>query len=266
MLERWVFEKQWDLHEADRFPVSAGVHPAQHRLYAHRCLFGRDPAAIIQQDGRKELDIHYFNNAYVLPGLILYILIVGVLAGSYPAFFLSSFRPVKVLKGNLQRGSLNNRLRNGLVVFQFTISIVLIVCTLVVNSQINFMLNKDLGFDKEHVVVIRNARVLGIRSKLLNRRCFGSQHIECFRELQFPRQEAFDGNVHRPVGTTDDRAISISTIVADYDYVQTMGMELEAGRIFSREFGTEQNAYVLNEKAVEMLDLKDPTRCPYYRP
>lgn len=206
----------------------------------------------------KELDIHYFNNIYVLPGLILYILIVGILAGSYPAFFLSSFQPVRVLRGNLQRGTLNNRLRNGLVIFQFTISIVLIVCTLVVNSQINFMLNKDLGFDKEHVVVIRNGRVLGEQADAFKQSLLSNPSVlSASGSFNYPGS-AFDGNVHRPVGTTDDKAISISVMVADYDYVQTMGMELVAGRNFSREFGTEQDAYVLNEKAAKMLGLKNP--------
>ena len=206
----------------------------------------------------KELDIHYFNNIYVLPGLILYILVVGILAGSYPAFFLSSFQPVRVLKGNLQRGTLNNRLRNGLVVFQFTLSIVLIVCTLVVNNQINFMLNKDLGYDKEHVVVIRNGRVLGEQVDAFKQALLTNPSVlSAAGSFNFPGG-AFDGNVHRPVGTSDQRAVSISVIAADYDYVETMGMELVAGRNFSREFGTEQDAYVLNEKAAKMLDLKNP--------
>jgi putative ABC transport system permease protein len=206
----------------------------------------------------RELDIQYFNNAYVLPGLILYILLVGILAGSYPAFFLSSFRPVRVLKGNLQRGTLNNRLRNGLVVFQFAISIVLIVSTLVVNSQINYMLNKDLGFDKEYVVVIRNAIVLGDQVEAFKQSLLALPSVlSTSGSLNFPGG-AFDGNVHRPVGTTDDQATSISMIVADYDYVQTMGMELIAGRNLSREFGNERNSYVLNEKAVRMLGLEKP--------
>ena len=84
----------------------------------------------------QELEIGLFNTAFLLPGLILFALIIGILAGSYPAFFLSSFEPVTALKGKIRKGSLNNRLRNGLVIFQFTIAIVLIVSTVIVSNQI----------------------------------------------------------------------------------------------------------------------------------
>ncbi|MFC2158515.1 ABC transporter permease [Acidobacteriota bacterium] len=206
----------------------------------------------------QELKIGLFSTPFLLPGLILFALTIGILAGSYPALFLSSFQPVTALKGRLRTGSLNNRLRNALVIFQFTIAIVLIVSTVIVSGQIEYMLNKDLGFEKEHVIVIRNGNVLGqqvlaFKQNLLTE----SKVIGASGSFSIPGG-AFDGNVHRQVDTSEDRAVSLSNIFADYDFVQTMGMEVIAGRNFSQEFGTEQNAYILNETAVRLLGLQDP--------
>ena len=120
------------------------------------------------------------------------------------------------------------------------------------------MLNKDLGFDKEHIIVIRNGNVLDQQVQAFKQNLLTeSSVISASGSFSLPGG-AFDGNVHRPVETSEDRAISISNIFADYDFVQTMGMEIIAGRNFSREFGTEQNAYILNETAVRLLDLPDP--------
>jgi len=206
----------------------------------------------------RQLGMSYFQNALVLPGLIGLALVVGILAGSYPAFFLSSFRPVTVLKSQLRRGGSSRFLRNSLVVFQFTVSIVLIVSTLVVNRQIDYMVNKDLGFDKEHVVVIRNAGILGPQFQAFKEELKAIPDvINVSGSLNFPGA-AFDGNVHVEEGAPDDRATSVSMIFADYDYVRTMGMEIAAGRNFAREFSTDVDAYILNQTAVKMLGLKDP--------
>ena len=207
----------------------------------------------------KPLDLGIFFTGFMFLELIGFIVAVGFIAGSYPSLFLSAYAPIAVLKGYFERRKNKSGFRNALVIFQFTISIILLVSTLVVGRQIIYMLNKDLGFDKESVVVIRNAGVLG-------------QELRAFKEelLTFPAvigvsgsanhpSGAFDGNVHRPVGTSDDRAVSMSMVFADYDYVKTMGMKIIAGRNFSEDFSTDQqNTYVLNETAVKMLNLEDP--------
>jgi putative ABC transport system permease protein len=206
----------------------------------------------------QQLAVDYFGDTLILPGLIGLTLLVGFLAGSYPAFFLSSFQPVTVLKRERSRGSANSLFRNGLVIFQFTISIILIIGTLVVNRQIRYMLSKDLGFDKEQVIVIKDAYLLNQQVKAFKQELMTNANvISVSGSFNFPGT-AFDGNTHKPEGTSDDRAVSLSVMVADYDFVKTMGMEIVAGRSFSEEYATDPNAYILNETAVELLGLTDP--------
>src|SRR5450759_5436793 len=109
------------------------------------------------------LVLNLLTNWYTIPVLILFSIVVGILAGSYPAFFLSSFNPYEVLKGSVRNSMKNGRLRRVLVVFQFSVSILLIVCTMVMYKQIKFMLNKDVGFNKEQLIVINRAGALGTK-------------------------------------------------------------------------------------------------------
>ena len=111
------------------------------------------------------LVLNLLTNWYTIPVLLLFAMIVGILSGSYPAFFLSSFNPYEVLKGSIKNSMKNGRLRRVLVVFQFAVSILLIVCTMVMYRQINYMLNKDVGFNKEQLIVIDRADAIGKKMK-----------------------------------------------------------------------------------------------------
>ena len=113
----------------------------------------------------KEIEFGLFSKGWLIPSLLLLVLIVGLLAGSYPAFYLSSFQPVSVLKGKLAAGFKSGWFRSSLVIFQFAISIILIVGTVVIYNQLNFVRNKKLGFDREHVLVIKNTYSLGDQAK-----------------------------------------------------------------------------------------------------
>ena len=106
------------------------------------------------------LTLGLFRNWYTIPGLIIFTVIVGFLSGSYPALFLSSFNPYEVLKGSVRNSQNNGRLRRILVVFQFAVSILLIIGTLIMYRQINYMINKDVGFNKEQVIVINRAEAV----------------------------------------------------------------------------------------------------------
>ena len=122
---------------------------------------------IFDQMADKQLVINGQTFEWLAPSLIVIILVVGFLAGSYPALYLSSFQPIQVLKGKIAAGFKGGFLRSFLVVFQFSISIFLIVGTLVIYNQMNFIHNKDLGFNRDQVLVIKHTDALGNRAKIL---------------------------------------------------------------------------------------------------
>lgn len=204
----------------------------------------------------RQLDIHYFNNLVVIPSLLALGLMVGVISGSYPAFFLSSFKPITALKEMIIRSKGGSWLRNILVIFQFTISIFLIIGTLAVNQQLKFFQNKKLGFDKEQVLAIRNPGALG-------------NNITPFKEALRKYSSVIDvsgsntlpGRSFSNIGFGAegvDKSFTLNLCVCDYDFLKTLKLDLAQGRFFSRDFSTDSHAAVLNEKAVELLGWDDP--------
>jgi len=205
---------------------------------------------------------------WFLPSVLLLGVLVGLLAGSYPAFYLTQFRPVQVLKGRLATGSKNVYLRNSLVVFQFVISIVLIVCTLAVNQQLQFIRNKDLGFNKENVLVLRNAKSLeGNRNTFYNALSNMSE-VKGVSFSDVAPLSGYDGKVFIPAtfsdsaGMTfpDEDALILNSLMVSYDYLPTMGIQLKEGRNYSREVAADTANYtiILNEQAVKKLGLPNP--------
>lgn len=199
----------------------------------------------------------YVRDGRFLAGMVGLALVVGVLAGSYPAFFLAAFRPVAVLKGTSQRGS-NTLLRNGLVVFQFAISIALIVCTGVIFNQMRYMQDKNLGFDQEHIVVIERAWTLrdqreAFRQHLL--RTPSVQHVSFTNNL--PTRLVGD-NAWQREGAPANEVQSLRVIYADDHLLPTLDMELVAGRNFSPELATDSTGVILNEAAVALMGWDDP--------
>ncbi|MDH5383968.1 MAG: ABC transporter permease [Candidatus Aminicenantes bacterium] len=204
----------------------------------------------------RQLEIHYFDNLVAIPSLLALGLIVGVISGSYPAFFLSSFKPITALKGMTIRSKGGSWLRNILVIFQFMISIFLIIGTLAVNQQLKFFQNKKLGFDKEQVLVIRNPGALG-------------NNITPFKEalrkyssiIDVSGSNTLPGKSFSNIGFGAegvDKSFTLNLCVCDYDFLETLKLELAQGRFFSRDFVTDSHAAVLNEKAVELLGWDDP--------
>jgi len=196
-----------------------------------------------------------YGDPLVLPGLAVLVLIVGFLSGIYPSFFLSSFKPVTVLKGNSGIGSSRSLLRNGLVVFQFTISIFLIIGTLVVQKQLDLLQNNKLGFDKEQVLVIKNARSLGnnrnsFKNELLNQSFVSSVSIA----YRLPG-ESHDNWGMRPEGMNET---TLNITETDEDYLQTLKLEMVDGRFFLEDFPSDSVAIILNETAVKLFGWDDP--------
>jgi putative ABC transport system permease protein len=206
-----------------------------------------------------EYGLSLFQHGYEVVFLILLVIIVGVIAGSYPAFYLSAFQPVKVLKGSLGNKSRKTSVRNILVVVQFTISVFLIICTGFVYSQITYVRHKKLGFDKEQLLVIplRGERMKDNAKAIKNE----LRNLPCVAEVsssQFVPGRDMNGMGYIPEGMDEKTPWIIFTNVVDYDYVSTMGMEVVKGRGFSREFATDSNAILINETLAKKLGWEDP--------
>jgi len=180
---------------------------------------------------------------------------VGLIAGSYPAFYLTSFNAVEVMKGKLRGGAKSKGIRSGLVVFQFSISIILIICTGVVFQQLTFMQEKNIGLDKQNVIILKNTRRLGANTQAFKQTLLQESFIEeaSYSNNIFPGVNS--NSVFRIDGTDQDRLLACYW--ADYDQQKVMKFEMAAGRYYSKEFATDSAACILNEAAVKEFGWED---------
>ncbi len=205
----------------------------------------------------KNLSADVLRSGWLLGGIVVLTLGVGVLAGSYPAFYLTSFRPVEVLKGRLKAGAGSSRIRNALVVSQFAISICLIICTWVVYGQLQYARSRNLGLDKENVLVVNNARRLDASLQAFKQtlaRQAPVANVTLAGEL--PATNQVNNTVFRKVGASEDNVFGFFAV--DEDYFATLKMKLVQGRGFSRQFGTDSAAIVINEAAARQLGWAEP--------
>ncbi len=201
-----------------------------------------------------------------LAGLLAFTVIVGAISGSYPAFFLSRFHPQEVLKGALGRGGKNVWLRGGLVVFQFTISIGLISATLVVFDQLSYLRSKPLGFDKEQVLILHRATALGDQLDSFKNRLRLNPAVLGVSSSQHLPGDQGDQNAFQIEGRPQSEAHVLARFTVDYDFVETLGIELKEGRSFSEEFTGEHPGFIINEKAVASLQLSEPLQTTLMEP
>jgi putative ABC transport system permease protein len=213
---------------------------------------------------KANLELSFFTNRFTIPFLILYTLAVGFLSGSYPAFILSAFNPYEVLKGNIKNSLKNRMIRQALVIFQFSVSIFLIVFTIIMYKQIKFMLNKDLGFNKEQIVVIDHAETLGIR-------------ITSFKEAvgNLPGVTGIAGSTEVPGLNNNsirykheggsDETLLMETNFVDPDYIETYGITLVSGRSLKETFATDRHSCLINESAFKSFGITDITNTRFIR-
>ena len=210
----------------------------------------------LNQLALKNLTLSVQEHPVLLPVLIGFAIIVGLLAGSYPAWYLSAFRPIQVLKGTLAGGFKRSYLRSSLVVFQFFISIVLIISTIIIYNQLNYIRNKKIGFNKEQVILVRDAYVLDKKAETFK------QEVLKYPEILSGTKSGYlpvsnsgrDNESLFPEGQIEnDKAVSTQVWTVDHDYVKTMGMQIVGGRDFNREFPTDSSAIILNETAVKLF-------------
>ncbi|WP_162417818.1 ABC transporter permease [Cyclobacterium roseum] len=196
------------------------------------------------------------HNYWLLPALLLIGLGVGVLAGAYPAFFLASFNTVSVLKGApaAHPGKRRLSLRSALVVFQFCISIILIIGSMVIYRQLSFIQNKDLGYEKEQVLILPDVGHLGNNAETFRQQLLRDErvtHVSISGYL--PSGPSYNNNYF--VFPEDDPSLQIKTLryEVDEEYLPTLGLELLAGRNFSIEYGSDDAAMLINETAARAL-------------
>ncbi|HVX26728.1 MAG TPA: FtsX-like permease family protein, partial [Parafilimonas sp.] len=209
----------------------------------------------------KQMTITSLLSVYILPLLIALPFVVGLLAGSYPAFFLSSFKPIEVLKGKLKLGSKSGGLRSVLVVFQFATSIVLIVGTIVVYDQLNYIQTKNLGYNKDQILIIN-----GIGSLNDNATAFKNETNQLPGVLSatisgyLPVSDSYrsDNTFSKDAVLTTQSGFDMQNWSVDYDYIKTLGMQILKGRNFSKDFPTDSSAVIINETTAKILGYADP--------
>lgn len=215
--------------------------------------------SIFRNISAKDLTIGIFSNPVLMAGLLALFFIVSIIGGSYPAFFLSAFRPVEVLQGKLKRGAKSSILRIVLVSLQFTVSIVLIIGTLIVHKQLNYIRNSKLGYDKDNVVALRirnpetQKKYEAIKSELLRH----PKILNASASSSLPLGQN-DFSAHHAVGKPEDELIMLFGQIVDEDFIDTYKIEMAQGRNFSKEFPTDpEEAIIVNEAAVKKLGWQD---------
>jgi len=218
----------------------------------------------------KQLDAEMLFSSRILPLVVGLVLTVGFLAGSYPAFYLSSFQPIQVLKGKIAAGFKSSWLRSSLVVFQFFISIGLIIGTLVIYRQLDYIRNRDVGFDRDQVLVVQNAYMAGdavrpFRQDLLKL----SSVVDATLTNNLPTNPGnYSQNAwYRERNMASRNMVLLTNLFVDEHYIPTLGMHVVSGRNFApAEYRTDSTGIILNEAAAQMLGFKDPLDQKLYNP
>ncbi|MFD3001912.1 ABC transporter permease [Pontibacter toksunensis] len=211
----------------------------------------------------KQMTFNVFSDPSLAVLLLIMTLIVGILAGFYPALILSGFQPIKVLKGGSVSEVSPGRipwLRQGLVVAQFSISVLLIISAIIVITQVNFLHNKDLGFNKKEIMFFpMRGENMQTNYETFKNELLKSPHVSSVSiGYGFPGDMFGDGFVTAPV-KGEQKKIKATQLMVDTDYIKTLGIQLVAGRDFSKEIKTDKDeAYIINETTVRELGFETP--------
>ena len=208
----------------------------------------------------KEMNFSNLNTPLFYTTVLVSLLVVGLAAGSYPAFFLSKYQPIKVLKGVIRNENSKPNLRNGLVVFQFLITIFLLCSTLVVYNQLQFIQNKKLGYEREHLLILHDAYILKDKLPTLKEKLLALPQVESATISSFLPVPSSNNSSSYFLGKNADmsQVVLLNNWTVDEDYIKTMGMEIGQGRGFSRDFPTDTMGVLINEATAAFFGEDDP--------
>ena len=203
----------------------------------------------------KNIPFNFFTDVNSVSAIVLLSIVVGILAGIYPSFFLSSFNTIKVLKGTPSTGARKNTLRSGLVIFQFFVSTTLIIATIIIYQQLHYMQSKKLGYDKDHVLFLSDSYLLGNNQDAFKENIIqDSRVISASIARSVPGSPNMDGTEIFPKNEKGNGVEIHSNIYhIDYDFLRTLGIQVVQGRNLSKEFPTDTSAILINEAAVRQL-------------
>jgi putative ABC transport system permease protein len=205
----------------------------------------------------KQMRLSVFGDPFTIPFLVGLAIMVGVIAGTYPAFYLSSFQPVQVMKGDMRKGGRRATLRSGLVIFQFAISITLFIGTFHIYEQLKYIQSKNLGFDKEQVVVINRTDDLFEQLHSFEHELAGNPGIISLSNSNaIPGNQGGD-NATQLSGTPVQQMVDLKQMLCDVDFAATYKFELAQGRFFSKEHPSDTSAVVVNEATAGAYGVKD---------
>ncbi len=205
----------------------------------------------------KKLFIDY-NNIWIWISALGLVLLTGIVAGSYPAFYLSAFQPVKVLKGKVQVGKGASTPRKVLVTLQFGFSILLIIGTIVIYQQIQHVKNREMGYDRENLMLIWTTSDIERNFETLRQELTGTGVVKSVAKSNSPITAIFATNEVEWEGMPEGPPVEFTTIATEYDYTQTMGIKMIEGRDFSRDFKSDSAAAVINKTALNQMGLTSP--------
>jgi len=206
----------------------------------------------------QQLTFSFAEKPLMIPTLMGVVLFTGLAAGSYPAFYLSSFRPVSVLKGKWNPAKHGLSFRSALVVFQFFIAVMLIVSTTVVYKQLAYIRHKDVGYNKEKVMVISNIWALGNNMEVFRQQLQNDPAVAGVSASRYlPAGGSGNNNFFVAAANDPDRLVKTLRYEIDEQYIPTLGIQLKAGRNFSLQYGMDSSKVILNEAAVNALGWKE---------